>query len=659
MNKQEAKARIEALKQAIDKYRYEYHVLDKTSISESALDSLKHELFLLEQQYPDFITSDSPTQRIGGMPLEQFSKWTHTEPMLSMEDVFSEHEWLEWLARIEKFASEKINDFVIMPKIDGLAVSLTYRDGVLVNAATRGDGRVGEDVTQNVKTIESIPLSLPAPFEKGEVVVRGEIYISKKDFEALNEAQVNKGEERFANPRNLAAGSIRQLDPAIAASRRLAFFAWGLLGTNFKTQFEALLALQKAGFVVPPNEKTDTEGVKRVYKQLESKREKTGYWVDGTVIRVNNIELFNRLGVVGKTPRGIVAWKFPAEEKTTIVRLVEWSVGRTGKLTPVATVDPTFIAGTTVTHATLHNPDEIKRLDVRIGDTVILIKAGDIIPKIVSVLTELRNGDEVSIEIPKACPVCASPVTTANDSVDLFCANPECFSIESERIVHAVTIFAIDDMGPKAVEKFIQAGLLASPADLFRLQKDEIAQLEGYAEKSAAKLVEEIARRKNITFARYLQVLSIPHVGEETADVLASHIPTLQKLLEMTQDQLEHIEGIGPIVAKTLLQSLHSKRIEQLIAELEAVGVVIIYEKKEGNPNIAGKTFVLTGTLATLSRDEAKERIRKAGGNVSSSVSKKTDYVVAGEEAGSKLTNAQDLGVAIIDEKALLTLLSS
>lgn len=659
MQKQDAKARIEALKETINKYRYEYHVLDKLSISEDALDSLKHELYKLEQEFPEFITPDSPTQRVGGAPLEAFQKWTHKAPMLSIEDVFTDEEWAEWHVRIQKFANTTIDDFVIMPKIDGLAVSITYRDGQLINAATRGDGRVGEDVTQNVKTIEAIPLSLPAPFNKGEFMVRGEIYITKKDFDALNKEQERLGEERFANPRNLAAGSIRQLDPSIARSRRLRFFAWSMIGVEqIKTQVEAFEALTNMGFALPPYERVDAKGVKGIFHKLEKKRDSLAYWLDGTVIRVNDLALFDRLGVVGKTPRGIVAWKFPAEEKTTIVRSVEWSVGRTGKLTPVATVDPVFIAGTTVTHATLHNPDEIARLEVRIGDTVILIKAGDIIPKIVKVVTELRKGDEKKIKTPNACPVCGSEVATSEDSVDIFCQNPDCYSIESERIVHAVTVFAIDGMGPRAVEKFIQAGLLKNPADLFRLQKDEIAQIEGYAEKSAIKLVEEIARRKTISFARYLQSLSIQHVGEETADLIASHIPSLQELLNANQDTLEHVEGIGPIVAEAIVKTLHSPRVMQLIEAYEEVGVEIVYETRAANTPLSGKTFVLTGTLPTLSRDEAKERIRRAGGNVSSSVSKKTDYVVAGEEAGSKLTSAQALGVKIINEEEFLKLLS-
>ena len=657
MEKTEAKARIKALKEAINTYRYEYHVLDIASISENALDSLKHELFTLEQQFPDLITADSPTQRVGGKPLEAFQKWKHQFPMLSMEDVFSEQEWHEWRARIEKFTKQSIDDFIVMPKIDGLAVSLTYRDGILSNAATRGNGNIGEDVTQNIKTIEAIPLSLPQAFRKGEIIVRGEIYISKKDFDILNQEQEKKGLERFANPRNLAAGSVRQLNPAVAASRRLQFLAWGLFGSSAKTMQELCVQLKEIGFVVPGFERVDSITLIKYYKTMERRRDKLAFWTDGLVVRVNDLETFERLGVVGKTPRGIVAWKFPAEEKTTIVRSVEWSVGRTGKLTPVATVDPVFIAGTTVTHATLHNPDEITRLDVCIGDTVILIKAGDIIPKITQVLKELRGGKEKPVNIPVHCPVCQSPVGTKEESVDLFCTNPSCFSIESERIVHAVSILDIDGMGPRAVEKCIEAGLIASPADLFRLQKDEIAQLDGYADKSAQKLVEEIARKKKVTFPRFLQMLSIPHVGEETAQVLATHITSLSNLLKMTTTQLEQVESIGPIVASTIVNQLHSERISHLIKELQEVGVEIVYERVEGNRNVQGKTFVLTGTLSALSREDAKARIRRAGGNISSSVSKKTDFVVAGEEAGSKLAKANQLKIKVITEDQFLRLL--
>jgi DNA ligase (NAD+) len=648
MDKQKAESRILALKEAIEKYRYEYHVLDQSSISEEALDSLKHELYQLEQEYPEFITSDSPTQRVGGRPLEKFEKWTHQLPMLSMEDVFTEQEFIDWHTRIEKFANESIDDFLVMPKIDGLAASLTYRDGVLVSAATRGDGKIGEDVTQNVKTIESVPLSLTGVLAQGEVLVRGEIYITKEDFEGLNKERATEGLEAFANPRNLAAGSIRQLDPAIAASRKLRFFAWTVEMTDIPTQSDIFTTLQGAGFVLPDYKMTSLKGVGSVYQELQKKRDDYSYWLDGVVVRVNDRSLFERLGVVGKTPRGLVAWKFPAEEKTTIIRSVDWSVGRTGKLTPVATVDPTFIAGTTVTHATLHNPDEIKRLDVRLGDTVILIKAGDIIPKIKQVLPELRDGSEQDIEIPQECPVCASLLTAGE--VDLFCKNPNCFSIESERISYGVKVLGIDGMGPKAVEKFLQAGLLSTVADLYRLQKDEIAQLEGYGEKSAEKLVEEIQSKKEIEFATFIQVLSIPHIGEETSRILARHLMSRESLLAASLDSLEHIEGIGPIVAKELHDSLRSERVRHLLEELDAVGVVVSRMEAQGHA-LEGKSFVLTGTLPVLSRDEAKQMIRRAGGNVSSSVSSKTDFLLAGDKAGSKLKKAEELGVRVISEE--------
>lgn len=648
MDKKEAGSRILALKEAIEKYRYEYHVLDETSISEDALDSLKHELYQLEQAFPDFITPDSPTQRVGGQPLEKFEKWTHQLPMLSMEDVFTEEEFHEWHVRIQKFANQSIDSFLVMPKIDGLAVSLTYQDGVLVSAATRGDGKIGENVTQNVKTIESVPLSLTGALAQGEVLVRGEIYISKEDFEDLNAARRKEELEEFANPRNLAAGSIRQLDPSIAASRKLRFFAWTVELVDFDTQESIFTALRSAGFVLPDYVCVDRQGVSRVYADFQKKREDFGYWLDGVVVRVNDRALFERLGVVGKTPRGLVAWKFPAEEKTTIIRSVDWSVGRTGKLTPVATVEPTFIAGTTVTHATLHNPDEINRLDVRLGDTVILIKAGDIIPKIKQVLPELRDGSEQKIAIPDNCPVCASALTSGD--VDLFCKNPDCFSIESERIAYGVKVLGIDGMGPKAVEKFLQEGLLSTVADLYRLQKDEIAQLEGYGEKSAEKLVEEIQSKKEINLATFIQVLSIPHIGEETSRILARHLGSRAVLLGASLDSLEHIEGIGPIVAKELYDSLRSERLIHLLAELDAIGVTISQAEVQGHA-LEGKSFVLTGTLPTLSRDEAKQMIRRAGGNVSSSVSSKTDYLLAGEKSGSKLKKAQALGVQVISEE--------
>ena len=650
MDKQESKARISSLKEAIEKYRYEYHVLDKATISEEALDSLKHELYQLEQANPELITPDSPTQRVGGKPLEKFEKWTHQLPMLSMEDVFTEEEFFEWHARIEKFANQSIDSFLVMPKIDGLAVSLTYQDGILISAATRGDGKIGENVTQNVKTIESVPLSISGALAQGEVLIRGEIYIAKDDFDVLNTVRKKEGLDEFANPRNLAAGSIRQLDPAIAASRKLRFFAWTVEFSESNTQEAIFEVLQGAGFVLPDYACVSLDGVAAQYSHFQDKRDDLSYWIDGVVVRVNDRALFERLGVVGKTPRGLVAWKFPAEEKTTIVRSVDWSVGRTGKLTPVATVDPTFIAGTTVTHATLHNPDEIKRLDVKIGDTVILIKAGDIIPKIKQVLPELRDGSQKAILIPEACLICDSSLDSGE--VDLFCKNPNCFSIEMERISYGVKVLDIDGMGPKAVEKFLQAGLLSTIADIYRLQKDEIAQLEGYGEKSAEKLVEEIQSKKEVSLPTFIQVLSISHIGEETSRVLASHLRSPERLQAVSLDELEHIEGIGPIVARELHTALRSDRVVNLIEELSAVGVTIS-AMEEGSHALEGKSFVLTGTLPTLSRDEAKQMIRQAGGNVSSSVSSKTDFVLAGEKAGSKLKKAQELSVRVISENRI------
>ncbi len=656
MTHSEAASRIAKLREAISKYRYQYHVLNAADISEAALDALKHELYQLEQEYPDLITPESPTQRVAGVALAKFNKVTHVVPMLSMEDVFSTAEMGEWLARIEKL-SEAAQDYVVMPKIDGLAVSLVYVDGKLVSAATRGDGRIGEDVTMNIRTIESIPLELREPLA-GRVEVRGEIYMRKDDFEQLNAARKAAGEELFANPRNVSAGSIRQLDPAIAASRPLRFFAWRLesdLGQ--RTQVENLKRCQELGFATPPFvHAKNFADIKAYFASLGAERESLDYWIDGVVVRVNNAQAYESLGVVGKTPRGLVAWKFAPEEATTKLESVDWFVGRTGTLTPVATVGATFIAGTTVTHATLHNADEIARLGLKLGDTVILTKAGDIIPKITKVLTELRDGSEKAIELPINCPVCGSAVIRRSGEVALMCSNKQCFAVASEHILHAARAFGIDGLGGKIVERLDEAGLLNSAPDIFRLSVDEIKNLEGFGEVSANKLSEEIARKKAIDLDAFILSLSIRHVGEETAFALAAHFGTLASFIAADKNRLLTVPDVGETVADAIIEFLHSEHGQKLLAEYQEVGVEV-KEAKKIEQKLAGQKFVVTGTLATMGREDAKDRIRLAGGSVAGSVSKNTNYVVVGDNPGSKADDATQLGVPILSEAEFLRIL--
>lgn len=678
MTKAQAAERIEKLRESIQKYRYQYHVLDALEIPESALDSLKHELFTLEQQFPELITPNSPTQRVAGTALPKFKKIAHLRPMLSMEDAFSFGEVETWATRIQKLNDEQMPSWYAMLKIDGLAISLVYENGELVTAATRGDGLIGEDVTQNIRTIDAVPLSLRQPSESeinawakefgmpkemaslnasanGRVEIRGEVYVPKKAFEKMNAERAERGEELFANPRNIAAGSIRQLDPSIAASRPLSFFAWRIEdGVELRRQSAMIALLQLWGFKTAPGIFTPTlKEVVDFFEKMGKGRSTLDFWIDGVVIRVDDTRLFADLGVVGKTPRGIIAWKFPPEEATTRVESVDWFVGRTGALTPVATVTPTFVAGTTVTHATLHNADEIERLDVRVGDTVILTKAGDIIPKILKVLTELRTGKEKKVALPTVCPVCDAPVARREGEVAIVCTNTSCYAMERERVLHAARAFGIDGLGEKIVEKVINAGLVKHAADIFMLTKDDLLTVEGFAEISAQKLVDEITARKEIDLENFIVALGIRHVGAETAFVLASSFGTIDKLRSATANELAEVSEIGPIVAQSLATAFADAHMHKLLEAYKEVGVHI-KPAKEVKRVLAGQSFVITGTLSALGREEAKDRVRLLGGSVSDAVSKKTSFVVVGENPGSKAEKAKALGVPTLTEEEFL-----
>lgn len=665
MTKNEALERVEQLKEVIAEHRFNYHVLDQTSMSDAALDSLKHELFQIEQEFPELITSDSPTQRVGGEPLPKFEKVAHARPMLSMEDVFSQDEFEAWLKRLEKIGGESAWPLFCMPKLDGLAVSLVYVDGLLETAATRGNGKIGENVTQNIRTIQSIPLALRSVSGKqipSRVEVRGEIYFPVKAFEEFNRKLEAEGKPVFANPRNSAAGSIRQLDPAVAAARGLAFVAWDIDGDfGQKTKVEEWEILRQLGFKPAPESKAfdSVEQVEAHWKDLQKKRDGLGYWVDGMVVRVNDSDQYHNLGVVGKTPRGLVAWKFPAEEATTIIREIEWTVGRTGALTPVAVVDPTWIGGTTVQHASLHNIDEIERLDVREGDTVILYKAGDIIPKIKEVIVKLRPAHSLKTQPPTQCPVCGASVERREGEVAIYCTNPKCFVQDREAVLHAARAFEIDGIGPSTIATLLENSIISTPADLFVLQPGDVRGLEGFAELSAQKLVEQIQARKIITLPKFILSLGIRNVGEQTALDIANHFGTLEHVMNTSLEELISVEGIGSVVAKSVREYFDEEHHQKLVAQYLAHGVQVAAQQKvETHTQATGKTFVVTGTLETLGRDQAKEMIRLAGGKVVGSVSKKTDFVVVGENAGSKLATANELGIQTLSEEEFIAMLS-
>ena len=665
MTKEEAKKRIEKLRETIDEYRYAYHVLNKSVISDAALDSLKHELFKLEQEFPELITPDSPTQRVAGKPLAGFKKVTHRHPMLSMEDVFNPDELKAWHERIQKLVPTTKLDFYTEIKMDGLAVSLIYKDGIFHQGSTRGDGRIGEDVTQNLKTVEAIPLRLrkvKGVDVGGEVEIRGEVYMSKKAFDALNREAKKKGEEKFANPRNASAGAIRQLDPKITASRKLSFYGYALvsdLGASSHEEGHELM--KKLGIPVNPlnSYSKDLKAVEQFHKKIEEKRDKLPYWTDGVVVVVNNDKTFNRLGVVGKAPRGIIAYKFPAEQATTKVKEVRWQVGRTGVLTPVATMDPVFVGGTTVQHATLHNMDEIERLGLKIGDTVILEKAGDIIPKITQVLPKLRTGHEKYIHPPIKCPVCGHELKRKEGEVAIVCTNKNCPAKDLSALVHFVSkrTFDMRGLGPKQIEAFMNKGLVSTPADLFKLKKSDLVDLERFGEKSAENIINSIQSKKTVPLPRFILALGILHVGDETAIDLARHFETLQKFRHSSLKDLERIPGIGEVVAESVHAWLKEPRHQKMIDDLLEVGVKAEPVHKPKHQPLKGKIIVFTGELESMSRDEAKEKVRNLGGDPSESVSKQTSLVVAGPGAGSKLQKAKKFGIKIINEKEFLKMI--
>ncbi len=665
----EARERAQKLRQLIDRYRYEYHVLDTSEISDDALDSLKRELFAIEQEHPELVTPDSPTQRVAGAVLEGFGKVEHPGRMISLNDVFSEAEFRAWLERLENFLGHAYEgSFYCDLKMDGLAIELRYRDGLLVQASTRGDGMVGEDVTQNIKTVDAIPLRLrgEGSFPK-EVLVRGEVFLKKSEFDRINRESERDGEKIYANPRNLAAGAVRQLDPAITASRKLSFYGYSLLGTDGQYGGEVATHHEEYGLLkawgIPTNPHgvvaRDVAGVLEFYRQWEQKRDGLDYEFDGTVISLDDNAVYRSAGVVGKSPRGAVAFKFAPRQAQTIVEDIIVQVGRTGVLTPVAVLAPVNIGGTTVTRATLHNMDEIERLGVMIGDTVVVGRAGDVIPDILRTLPELRTGSERVFVMPKRCPACESYIVQSEGQVAFRCVNPECPSKRREAIYHFVSRHAlnIDGVGPKIIDALMDAGLISDAADLYTLEATAFENLDRFGELSSRNIVAAIAARRSIPLHRFIYGLGIEHVGEETARALATHFGTLQRLHDGTPKQLEAVPDIGPVVSRSIVHWFSLAFNKKLLEKFMSAGLDITPEQGVTAGVLSGKTFVVTGTLDGMSRDEAKELIRSRGGTVSESVSKKTSYLVAGESPGSKFEKALKLGVPVLDEAGLRQLL--
>jgi len=676
MTKDEAKQRIEKLKKVISHHRYLYHVLNKQEISDAALDSLKHELFKLEEEYPEFITPDSPTQRVAGKPLEGFKKVAHELPMLSMEDVFSEEElgdWENYLKRLERVA--KFEYFAEL-KIDGFAISLIYENGLFSCGSTRGDGKIGEDVTQNLKTIESIPLKLhihcqlPSKeiekrisdfIEKGRIEVRGEVYMDKKDFEEFNEEQRKKGLPTFANPRNLAAGSIRQLDPKLAASRPLKFLAYDIVTSlGQKRHSEEHQILLSLGFKTDPGKICQNlNEIIEFWWEISKKRETLPFLIDGVVVNINDNALFQKLGVVGKSPRGCRAFKFSPKQATTIIEAIRVQVGRTGAVTPVAHLKPVRVGGVTITRATLHNEDEMKRLGVKIGDTVIVGRAGDVIPDVIKTLPELRTGREKEFRFPRNCPVCGSELRKPKGEAVWRCPNSNCPARKRESLYHFTSkkAFGIAGLGPKIIDQLMDENLIFQVPDIFELKEGDLLPLEGFAEKKAKNIIEAIRDSRRIPLVRFIYGLGIRHVGEETAVDLANYFGDIEKFKKATKEELERIPDVGPEVSESIYNWFRQKRNQKLIDDLLKVGVEISPPEKISK-KLTGLTFVLTGGLEKMTREEAKERIRLLGGEISESVSKKTNYVVAGQEAGSKFQKAKELGIKILTEKAFLSLIN-
>jgi DNA ligase (NAD+) len=667
LSRASAEKRAAQLRRQIEHHNHRYYVLDEPEVSDAEYDALLGELRDIESEHPDLRTPDSPTQRVGAQPLEKFQQVTHLQPMLSLANARNEEELRAWDARVRNLADVDRIDYVSEPKIDGLAISLVYEDGVLTRGATRGNGEIGEVVTQNLRTIKAIPLRVAdAP---RLVEVRGEVYLPRTAFARLNEQRAEAGEPTFANPRNSAAGSIRQLDPAVAASRPLSMWSYGLGATDgleLSTHAAELEWMTQAGFKVAPDWKvhTDLESLVRECRRWEEDREGLDYEIDGVVVKVNDLDLQRSLGVVGREPRGAIAWKFAPMTATTTLRRVMWNVGRTGHMVPFADLEPVQVSGVTVKLATLHNEEDLRRKDVREGDEVIVMRAGDVIPQVVSPTpkAQRRRRRSPTPEPPSECPACGTPTIKPEGGVWTICPNRAgCPGQIFQSVKHFVSKGAmeIDGLGEKQAERFLSEGLIRDVADIYRLTEDQLVGLEGFGEISARNLLASIERSKDTPFFRVLYALGIPGIGYVNARALGAQLRSMDALIAASPEEILETPGIGPILADTIAETLSEERTRELIERLREHGLKM---EEEGPPpgsdgKLAGLTFVLTGTLPDLSRERATEMIEAEGGKVTNSVSKKTSYLVAGADPGSKLAKAQDAGVEVVDRDRLLELL--
>ncbi len=706
-----AKKRIEKLKQEINFHRYNYHVLDKESISEAALDSLKNELFKLELEFPQFISSDSPTQKVGGKALDKFEKSTHFSPMLSLFDAFSEDDMRSWQERSSRFLFNSNNfnnywNYYCELKLDGLAVNIKYKNTEFVEASSRGDGKIGENISSNIKVINSVPLKFIIPKESDlkkicdnpkEVLdfiksswieVRGEAIMTKSDFNKLNSKYKLEGKNILSNTRNGAAGSLRQLDPALSAERSLQFYAYDIIfyDKNFKklnvlkSRESADILAKILGFkVIKENSlKNNLNDVFEFHRYWEKNKENLDFNIDGLVVKVNNLDFWDKLGVIGKAPRYAMAYKFSAEQGSSVIKKLVWQIGRTGILTPTAVIEPIRLAGATISRATLHNMDEINRLDLRIGDTVLVERAGDVIPKIISVLKNLRDGSEQKIYTPKKCPICDSLVSKESNEVAYRCSNARCYAVNLRQIIHFVSKNALDieNLGPKVVEQLLGEGLISDFSDLYGVKKEDLLALERFAEKSAENLIKSISAKRKIEINRFIFALGIRHVGEESATSLSEYLQLIinnpqkkqisvdffvKKIRKISLIDLESINDFGPALSKSLISFFQDEHNLKILEKLNNFNIKLIFrEKKQGldlNNKVFSKSFVLTGTLDSLTRDRAKAKIKELGGKVFSSINKDLDYLVLGSNPGTKHKKAQDLKVKILNESDFLDLI--
>ncbi|MBW3568977.1 NAD-dependent DNA ligase LigA [Candidatus Parcubacteria bacterium] len=663
------KERVEKLRRQIDEYRYRYHVLDDPMITDEIYDSLTQELRELEELHPELLTPDSPTQRVGGKPLDKFVSVPHSRPMLSLNDAFTSEELKAWITRISKLLPGQSLDYHVDLKMDGLACALVYEKGRLSRGLTRGDGLTGEDVTQNVKTINSIPLTLrkdktvSAHYYNSTLEVRGEILLYKKDFEAINKQREKDGLPKFMNPRNTAAGTVRQLDPALVAARPLRFHAWGIIAEGIKTKAQEYDLANKLGFIVNKQAKqvTTFQEIIKIADYWEDERTQLPFNTDGLVVTVNQKNQFDRLGSVGKAPRGAIAYKYPPEQAVTKVKDIFISVGRTGAATPVAMLEPVVIAGSLVQMATMHNEGEVKRKDIRVGDTVAVHKAGDIIPEVMEPMIKLRDGSEQKFQMPKNCPECGTKLVKAKEEEAVWrCPNTKCPARLSNHLRHFASKSALDieGLGEKNVELLLNQKLVSNAADFYKLKSEQLLKLERFADISANKLVAAIAEKKRPELHRFIYALGIRHVGTQTAVDLANRYKDFDKLKVATIEELQEVEGIGGVVAESIVAWFEDPQNQELLVDFKNVGVEPkqIHIKKS---KITGKRFVITGSLESMSRDQAAEKIRSLGGIFQASTGKDTDYLVAGANVGSsKLEKARKFGTKIIDEKEFNKLIS-